>query len=333
MSVDLQHPTALSAKAPTLSVAMARLRLRHLQVLDALERLGSLRQAALALAIKQPVVLSMIDDLEHAVGVALVVRSRSGTQLTPAARGLLSRSRVALEEVALAQQQALRGNAAGGRLRIGASPYLIAALMPDLIAALRRARPGIVLDVHEGTLDALVAELTKGELDAVLGSVDRAAMLSSSVSLDATPLVAESLIVVAGRGHALQGRDGSCTLTELVQSPWVLPPVSSHIRGLVDAAVFACGGTPIAPQVEVRGIQNLLAIAATAGLLTVAPRGELLQRRWRGRVSGVVSPLVLPAPPYLFVSRRYVNPLPEVDDLRALAKSLSQRLFGPGQLV
>ena len=65
----------------------------------------------------------------------------------------------------------------------------------------------------------------------------------------------------------------------------------------------------------------------------MAPRGELMQRRWRGRVSGVVSPQVLPAPPYLFVSRRYVNPLPEVDDLRALAQSLSQRLFRPGQLV
>ena len=68
MSVDMQHPTASSAQAPTLSAVMGRLRLRHLQVLDALERLGSLRQAALALAIKQPVVLSMIDDLEHAVG-------------------------------------------------------------------------------------------------------------------------------------------------------------------------------------------------------------------------------------------------------------------------
>lgn len=109
---------------------MSRLRLRHLQLLAALDRLGSLRQVALELGIKQPATLSLIDDLEFAIGIPLVKRERSGTPLLPAAHTLLARSRVALQEVALARQLALSHSAEGGRLRLGASPYLIHALLP-----------------------------------------------------------------------------------------------------------------------------------------------------------------------------------------------------------
>ncbi|MDP1533171.1 MAG: LysR family transcriptional regulator, partial [Rubrivivax sp.] len=234
------------AALPALTAAMSRLRLRHLQLLDALDRLGSLRQVALALGIKQPATLSLIDDLEFAVGIPLVVRERSGTTLTPAARTLLARARIAIQEVALAGQLALRSASSGGRLRVGASPYLINALLPAVVAQLRGQSPGLEIDIHEGTLYALVAELVKGELDAVLGSVDQAAVLSSAVSLDASFLVAEPMCIVAGSGHRLFAR-GQATLAEVLAGPWALPHVNSHLRGLIDSAVFDQGAAPIAP--------------------------------------------------------------------------------------
>ena len=320
----LQAPA--QGRLPALSSAMSRLRLRHLQLLDALDRLGSLRQVALELGIKQPATLSLIDDLEFAVGVPLVRRERSGSTLTPAAQLLLARARVAIQEVALARQLAQGGAGSGGRLRIGASPYLIQALLPELVALLRSERPGLEIDIHEGTLDALVSELVKGELDAVLGSVDRAAVLSSEVSLEASLLVAEPMCVVVGRGHPLFAR-AKATLAEVLAGPWALPHVSSHLRGLVDSAVFDSGALPITPQVECRGIHNLMAIAAAAGMLCPAPRSELAKPVWRGRVVALDSPLRLQAPPYVFVCRRYAVPAPEVLALRALAVTAAQRLF------
>ncbi len=325
-SRDAPLPDAILDPLPALSSAMSRLRLRHLQLLDALDRLGSLRRVALELGIKQPAALSLIDDLEFAVGVPLVRRERSGSTLTPAAQLLVARARIAIQEVALARQMALGSTGSGGRLRIGASPYLIHALLPELVAKLCKERPGLEIDIHEGTLDALVSELVKGELDAVLGSVDRAAVLSSEVSLEASLLVAEPMCVVVGRGHPLFAR-AKTTLAETLAGPWALPHVTSHLRGLVDSAVFDSGAAPIAPQVECRGIHNLLAIAAAAGMLCPAPRSEVAKPHWRGRVAVLNSPLRLQAPPYVFVCRRYAVQAPDVLTLRALAVAAAQRLF------
>ena len=63
-------------------------------------------------------------------------------------------------------------------------------------------------------------------------------------------------------------------------------------------------------------------------MLTLAPRSELAQRRWRGRMAALDSPLQLQAPPYVFVSRRYEPPAPDVLALRELALSATRRLFG-----
>jgi DNA-binding transcriptional LysR family regulator len=312
-----------------LSAAIARLRVRHLQVIDALDRLGSLRQVALELGLTQPATLSLVNDLEHAFGTPLVMRERSGTTLTAAGNAVLSRSRVALQEVGLARQLASRSGATGGRVRLGASPYLISALLPDMVAAMRSRWPTVELDIREGTLDALVSELVAGELDAVLGSVDRGTVLSGSLPLEATPLLGEAMCVVAGRGHALFARRRA-TLAQVLAGPWALPHASSHIRTLFDSAVFDAGGAPVAPAVECRGILNLLGIAAAAGLLTVAPRAEVARQHWAGRVVRVQAPLPLQAPPYVFVSRRYAQAPPEVAALKACAEAAARRLAGRG---
>jgi DNA-binding transcriptional LysR family regulator len=326
---DAPLSTAGSGAQEVLSAAISRLRVRHLQVIDALDRLGSLRQVALELGLTQPATLSLVDDLEHAFGTPLVMRERSGTTLTAAGTAVLSRSRVALQEVVLARQLASRSGATGGRVRLGASPYLISALLPEMVATMRSRWPTVELDVREGTLDALVSELVAGELDAVLGSVDRGPVLSGSLPLEATPLLGEAMCVVAGHGHPLFGRR-SATLAQLLQGPWALPHASSHVRTLFDSAVFEAGGAPVAPAVECRGILNLLGIVAAGAMLTVAPRAEVARRHWAGRVSRLQGPLALQAPPYVFVSRRYTQALPEVAALKTCAQAAARRLASRG---
>jgi DNA-binding transcriptional LysR family regulator len=321
-----------AAVAPPLlaiSTAVSRLRVRHLQTLDALARLGSLRQVALELGLTQPATLTLVNDLEHAFGTALVDRTRNGTALTAAGAAVLTRSRVALQEVMIATQVASRSGGTGVRVRFGASPYLISALVPEVVAAMRKQWPSIELDVREGTLDALIDELDAGGLDAVLGSVDRATVLGGSRSLHATPLVGEEMCVVAGRGHPLfAAKRGS--LAQVLQGPWALPHASSHIRTLFDGAVFDTNAAMVAPAVECRGILNLLGIAAAAGLLTIAPRAEVARKQWSGRVVRVESLLKMRASPYVFVSRRYAQALPEVAALQECAQAAARRLASRG---
>lgn len=312
-----------------ISTAVSRLRVRHLQAIDALARLGSLRQVALELGLTQPATLTLVNDLEHAFGTALVARTRNGTVLTAAGAAVLSRSRVALQEVTMAMEMASRSAGTGGRVRFGSSPYLISALVPEVIAAMRKQWPTVELDVREGTLDQLIGQLAAGELDAVLGSVDRATVLSGSPSLDATPLLDEEMCVVAGRGHPLFApRRGS--VAQVLAGPWALPHASSHIRTLFDDAVFETDNAMVIPAVECRGILNLLGMAAVAGLLTIAPRAEVARKQWSSRVVRVETPLPLRAPPYVFVSRRYAQAVPEVTALRACAEAAARRLARRG---
>lgn len=316
---------------PALTGAMSKLRLKHFQLLDALDAHGSLRQAALALSVQQAAALTLIDDLEFAFGMPLVIRDHSGTVLTPAALPILARARLALQEITVARQFAARSHAVGGRLRLGASPYLINAMIPEMVALLGRERPALELEVREGTLDGLISDLTEGRLDAVLGSVEQAAMANSAVALESIVLVGEEMRVVAGKGHPLFNRR-QAQLDEVLAGPWVLPLASSHVRGLVDSAVFDSGRGPIQPRVECRGIHNLLAIAATAGLLTVGPRSEIDKRTWRGRVSRLQVPLAFKAPPYFFVSRRHAQPSPDLLALRSCAMGVAKRLFASGDV-
>ena len=314
----------MESLSPALDTAFGRLRIRHLQLLDALERVGSLRRAATELGIAQPAAVTLVDDLEHAFGMQLVVRAKSGTTLTPAALGVVARARVAIQEVAEARELALRAASAAGRVRLGASPYLISALLPEVTTLLRAELPGLVMDVREGTLDTLVDDLAAGRLDAVLGSTDRGA-LAKSVDLEASFLGTEAMYVVAGKGHALHGAS-KASLEAVLAGPWVLPHASSHIRTIVDTAVFDQGHPPIAPQVECRGILNLMGIAAASGLLTVAPRTEILRSEWKRRLAIVPSPLKIAPPPYAFVTRRHARALPQLVVLRRCVKDAAQRL-------
>src|SRR5262245_12083949 len=59
-----------------------RLKLRDLHVLSAVVQWGSMARAAQHLVVSQPVVSAAIADLEHAIGVRLLDRSRRGVEPT-----------------------------------------------------------------------------------------------------------------------------------------------------------------------------------------------------------------------------------------------------------
>jgi DNA-binding transcriptional LysR family regulator len=66
-----------------------RLKLRDLHILMAVVQAGSMRRAAERLNTTQPVISRSIADLEHAMGVRLLDRSRQGIEPTVYGRTLL----------------------------------------------------------------------------------------------------------------------------------------------------------------------------------------------------------------------------------------------------
>ena len=77
----------------------SRLKLRELHILLAVAECRSMAKAAHDLAVSQPVVSKTIADLEAALGVRLLDRSRQGIVPTPYGRALLHRSFAAFDEL------------------------------------------------------------------------------------------------------------------------------------------------------------------------------------------------------------------------------------------
>jgi DNA-binding transcriptional LysR family regulator len=80
-------------------VVSRRLKLRDLQLLEAVVRLGSMAQAASYLNLSQPARSKAITGLELALGVRLLDRSTRGVEATRYGNGLLRRGTAILDEV------------------------------------------------------------------------------------------------------------------------------------------------------------------------------------------------------------------------------------------
>src|SRR5262249_22957969 len=111
-----------------------RIKLRHLEVLLAVARWGSMARAAEHLAITQPVVSKTIADLEQIAGVSLLDRTRNGVEPTLYGRALLRRSAAIFNDVraTMSELESL-SDPANGELRIGTTEPMTAGLLLALI--------------------------------------------------------------------------------------------------------------------------------------------------------------------------------------------------------
>lgn len=110
--------------------------------------LGSLSAAAKALHLTQPTIGRQVAALEDTLGVVLIERAGRSIVLTDAGRDLLPPLRM-MAEAALQTglTAAARSEAIEGRVSISASDVMAAFVLPEILAELRIAAPGIEIEV------------------------------------------------------------------------------------------------------------------------------------------------------------------------------------------
>ena len=116
-----------------------RLRLRHLKLLDWVEKLGSLTAAAQEMKISQSSATKLLQDLEEAFGRVLVDRTTRGGVLSLAGERALERMRIATAEID-ALGEAMASSVDMPVVRIGMLPFAGVVLVPELVAALSKAK-------------------------------------------------------------------------------------------------------------------------------------------------------------------------------------------------
>lgn len=237
-----------------------QIRTRHLLLLQAMDRLPSLSQAAEALSITQPAATKLLAQLESLMDLPLFERTPRGLVATEygqimirhahAALGELSAARDALAQVALGAE---------GRVNVGAVVGSLPGLTAPAIARLIARHPRLAVAVTVETSATLVPMLERGEIDLVIGQMPGEADLAT---LQFEPLVNETVEVVVRAGHPL-AQVRRLRLAQLLDQCWVLPPPASAPRVRIDAMFHAAGLET--PRRVVETASTLLATSLALG--------------------------------------------------------------------
>ncbi|MET0422756.1 MAG: LysR substrate-binding domain-containing protein [Actinoplanes sp.] len=242
-----------------------------LDVFRTVAHLGSITAAARRLRFTQSAVSRQIGTLEAEIGARVFDRLPRGVALTEAGRALLPYADRVLDGLTDARRAVddLR-RLDGGRLRVGAFPTAVAALVPRALASFRRAYPEVALSLVEGLTPGLLERLAAGEADVAVvssapaGPIDRA-------RFDLHHLLDERMLVAVAADHRLAGR-GQVRLAELAED--------AFIAGSADAE------------------ETLLRASLPAGF---QPRIDIVAAEWTGKLGCVAAGLGVALIPALAV--------------------------------
>ena len=204
-----------------------RLRLRHLHCFVAVAQTQHLGRAGDRLGLTQPAVSKTLTELEELVGQRLLVRQRAGTDLTAAGMRFLRHALRILEEIdSAAGSLTGAGAPRHERIRLGALPSVVPAVLIDTLTAFRQAHPEVALVVQTGMNRTLIDWLKADVLDLVIGRMDDPAAMEG---LWFESLGPEPLVFAVRAGHPLAGTSRPA-LADLLGWPLVIPAVGSIPR-------------------------------------------------------------------------------------------------------
>ena len=245
-----------------------RIKLRDLHVLHAVVQSGSMTKAARHLAISVPVVSKAIAELEHTVGVPLLDRSPQGVEPTAYGRALVRRGLAAFEELRQGMKDIESlSDPTTGEVRVASTAPLAASFVCGVIDRLSRRYPRMVFYPTVANDGTMRRQLSERNVDLVIGR--RLASLPDE-QLDFEALYDNPYVVMAGAENPWV-RKRKVALTDLMDEPWVLPPLDSAV-GLFFAEAFRAHGldlpntTVVAYAYEVR-----VSLLATNRYLTILP--------------------------------------------------------------
>lgn len=251
-----------------------RLRLRHLRLLDLMDRHASLRAIADILNLSQPALSQMVKDLEHALGVQLVDRSARGVVLNAAGRLALQRARQGL--AAIDQLSVELQTDATPVLRIGTNPMLLVDIFPEVMHRMKAETARVRFEIEIGRESQMVEALKVGDVDCYVGVIDWPRMASDTADmLYHEALYQADLAFVCGRDHPLVGKTG-LSARELLDWPWSLQPRGSQVRMLFEKGFRQVGLPSPIPVVEMAADPNaFLNLACRNNLLACVPNRAL----------------------------------------------------------
>lgn len=237
-----------------------------LAALIAVADTGSVSAAARVRGLTQSTLSRQVQELERALGCALIERSNQGARLTPAGAALAAGARGVLADLkGLAARAQAAGDEVGGEVRLGCIDSIGIYVLPRILPAFLAANPQVRVHVACQSSPQLMEMLLAGEIDLAVGTTEHP-------QLRCERLYQNPLVLV--HPHELPEAQVPTTLAELAQRPVITFASGLTVRRLLDAA-FARAGLRFAPAMELANVEVVKAMVASGLGLGVIPDGCL----------------------------------------------------------
>jgi DNA-binding transcriptional LysR family regulator len=247
--------------------------LRQMRAFVALAKTGSFTLAAEYMHVTQAALSGLIKELEQTIGARVVDRSTRKIELTDIGRDLSPLFTKMLDDLDgamadIANHTRLRK----GMVRIAAPQLLSCTVLPDVIAAYRKAHPDIQVRLVDCAVENVSTRVLSGEVDFGIGP-ER----DQTSHIEARQLFEMPFAAVFPKKHVL-GRKKRLTWADLSAHPFISLQGQFTERLLTDMHA-SLRDVPLNPANEVTFMTTALAmVSAGLGVTVCLPYAEKLVR-------------------------------------------------------
>ncbi|WP_085723893.1 LysR family transcriptional regulator [Pseudomonas sp. R37(2017)] len=244
------------------------MRLRHIEIFQAIRQTGSISAAAQLLHVSQPAVSKVLQHAEQQLGFPLFLRVRGKLQATPEALELEREVDKVTESLQGVRRlaQSLRREP-GHSVRIGAIPALALSLLPPAISEWTQRYPDIACELSSAHSRELMQNLLMREVDVAL-----TLQLPDHPGLKARPLARGILVALAPAGYwAAETLGQPLPLIELAGAPLIGLSSADPLAARLDSYLEAVEPPPrVRIAVQTYSLARAM-VESGAGLAVIDP--------------------------------------------------------------
>ena len=303
-------------------VLRSNLKLKHLQLLVALDQFRHLGRASEFLSLTQPAVSKTLAEVERLFGLDLFVRSTRGTEPTAYGHSVVRFARSVLADYDRTRDEiAAVASGAAGRVNVGAMVVAMPVLLTRAVEQLKARSALTTVSVEEGDLTRLLPRLRLGELDLFVGRLEPG---YAAPDLDTEALYDEPMCVAVAPTHALAKRR-KLGWADLAALPWVVPPAWASSRIKLNQQFYKAGLNPPVDLVETASFLGTLSFLQQRGAVVFWARSVAMHLQQQGLAR--VLPLKLPIelPPVGMITMRSRSRTPACEQLMQFLRAGSRR--------
>ena len=235
-------------------VLRSNIKLRHLQLVVALDQFRHLGRTAEFLSVSQPAVSRMLTEVEAMLGLTLFDRSARGTVPTASGKSLVRFARTVLADFERTRDEiAAEASGAAGRTRVGAMVVALPGLLAEAVTQLKLLSAQATVQIEEGDLTHLLPKLRLGELDLFVGRLEPG---YAAPDLVTEALYNEPMVLMVQANHPLT-KKRKIAWADIAALPCVLPPPWASLRVKIEQTFYQ---HDLHPPVDVIETASFLAL-------------------------------------------------------------------------